>query len=103
MRSLVNVRESKHIFGTKSGKTIEGAVNRILKKEAEICGIGKFTSHGFRHSLGYHLLRRGCDMRYIQLILGHDDMNSTVLYTRVSKGDLKSELDKYHPRRIHGK
>jgi len=34
----------------------------------------------------------------IQMILGHEDLKSTSLYTRVSKEDLRSQLDTYHPR-----
>ena len=90
--------ESSYLFGCRDGRNIESGVNRRLKEKAEQAGIGRFTSHSFRHSVGFHLLRRGCDMRYIQLVLGHEDMNSTSIYTKVEKTDLKSELDRCHPR-----
>jgi len=57
------------------------------------------TSHGFRHSLGTHLLRSGCDMRHIQVILGHEALSTTQIYTKVDKEDLKKSLDAFHPRR----
>jgi len=56
------------------------------------------TSHGFRHSLGTHLLRAGCDMRHIQVILGHDRLQTTQVYTKVDKDDIKKSLDAHHPR-----
>lgn len=83
-----------------SGKT--GSLMLMLNKRLRtICHeleIPVITSHGFRHSLGTHLLRSGCDMRHIQVILGHDKLSSTQIYTKVYSDDLKESLDKYHPR-----
>jgi site-specific recombinase XerD len=59
----------------------------------------EFTSHGFRHCVGYHLLRAGCQVRYIQEILGHEHIQSTEVYTKIDKENLKAVLDQYHPRR----
>jgi len=99
MRDVVNVnKNSEQVFGLRSNTSIVQTVNKFLIKEGVQTGIGRFTSHNFRHSLGFHLLRRGCDMRYIQLILGHEDMNTTTIYTKVEKNDLKKELDRFHPR-----
>ena len=44
------------------------------------------------------LLKNGCDMRCIQEILGHKELRTTQVYTKVEKEDLKNVLDKYHPR-----
>ena len=43
-------------------------------------------------------LSTGCDLRMIQLILGHEDLKSTAIYTKVVKEDLRDQLDRYHPR-----
>jgi len=103
MRKLVNKNpDSERVFGVKDTSTISSTFHKVLAEAAAKCGIGRFPSHSFRHTLGYHLLRRGCDMRYIQIILGHKDMNTTTIYTKVSKEDLKKELDTYHPRQFRG-
>lgn len=89
------------------GQTIFGAdksrlaivLNAELKKVCTEMEIPVITSHGFRHSLGTHLLRAGCDMRYIQIILGHESLGSTQVYTKVDKDDLKRSLDAFHPRK----
>ena len=73
-------------------------LNTILNKESKRLGFGHFSSHNFRHAVGYHLLRAGCDIRYIQSILGHKKLSSTQIYTRVDKEDLRRIIDKYHPR-----
>jgi integrase/recombinase XerD len=101
MKELINVNcKSDMIFGVNDSHILDSRFNSSLKKIGEETGIGRFTSHNFRHCLGFHLLRRGCDMRYIQIILGHDDLKSTTIYTKVDRQDLKNELDKYHPRRF---
>lgn len=93
MRSVVNHKaEGETLFGVSSGKNLDHWLNTWLKKT---CGL---TSHTFRHAVGTHLLQRGCDLRFIQLILGHEDLKSTALYTKITKEDLKDQLDRFHPR-----
>lgn len=95
MRKVINEKtDSIKVFGTKN--SLYGTVNKGLKKLST--KYHNFTSHSFRHCVGYHLLKNGCDLRYIQLILGHESLKSTVLYTKIDKKDLRSELDNYHPR-----
>lgn len=93
MRTVVNRNpENPTLFGVSSGKNLDSWLNGWLKKT---CGL---TSHTFRHAVGTHLLQKGCDLRFIQLILGHEDLKSTALYTKITKEDLKDQLDKFHPR-----
>lgn len=92
MREAVNLVPGENLFGVKDGRSLDAALNGWLKTT---CGL---TCHGFRHSVGTHLLQKGCDLRYIQMILGHEDLVSTALYTRISKEDLRGQLDKFHPR-----
>jgi integrase/recombinase XerD len=76
-------------------------MNGELSLAATELALPKVTSHCFRHSLGYHLLRAGCDLRHIQAILGHRNIDTTRIYTRVDKTDLAAVLDRCHPRRLH--
>ena len=48
--------------------------------------------------MGYHLFRAGCNIRYIQEILGHKLFRNTEIYTKVDSEDLRSVLDNCHPR-----
>jgi len=72
--------------------------NAALKEAAGILDLPVVTCHGFRHALGFHLLRSGCSVRSIQVILGHRSLRNTEIYTKVEKKDLKRILDTYHPR-----
>jgi integrase/recombinase XerD len=73
-------------------------VNAELKKACKALKLKKITTQAMRHAVGFHLLRGGCDIRYIQEILGHRELRDTQKYLKVEKKDLKAVLDAYHPR-----
>ena len=73
-------------------------VNAELKKACARAGVPKITSHGFRHALGYHLLRSGTNLRHIQAILGHKMLKDTETYTKIDVQDVKEVFDACHPR-----
>jgi site-specific recombinase XerD len=84
----------ERVFGSWVGDAVQLELRRLCR-EMELPVI---TCHGFRHSLGTHLLRAGCDIRHIQTLLGHQNINSTTTYTHLDKDDLKKSFDAYHPR-----
>jgi site-specific recombinase XerD len=102
MRPLVrnewNERNGALLFGAGFG-WFSKVVNRILNETSHRLGYSSFRSHGFRHALGYHLLRSGCGIRDIQVILGHRRLKTTEIYTKVDKEELKEVLDRCHPRK----
>ena len=91
---------SKQLLFGMSGNRLATQMNETLKKACRETGLKTITSHGFRHAFGYHLLRAGCDIRFIQELLGHRRIRNTEIYTKVDKEDLKHVLDMYHPRKI---
>ena len=56
------------------------------------------SPHSFRHSCATHLLENGADIRYVQELLGHESIETTVLYTREIVKNLKKTHKMYHPR-----
>lgn len=71
----------------------------IIKEQAELAGIRKTISpHTLRHSFATHLLEGGANLRAIQLMLGHEKITTTELYTHIDREFLRKEIINHHPR-----
>ena len=72
---------------------------KILKHYQSAAGIEKeITPHTLRHSFAVHLLENGADLGSLQELMGHCDISSTQMYTRMVNQKLKSVYDKCHPK-----
>ncbi|MBK6446360.1 MAG: site-specific integrase [Bacteroidetes bacterium] len=85
------------IEGVVGGKYSPRSVQQIMKDALKKAGIKKKASvHTLRHSYATHLLENGVDLRYIQVLLGHESSKTTEIYTHVTtKGfdQIKNPLD----------
>jgi len=62
----------------------ESVVQKAVHQAAHRAGLAKrVTTHTFRHSFAAHLLEDGCDIRTVQELLGHKDVQTTMVYTHV--------------------
>ncbi|MDL2285781.1 site-specific tyrosine recombinase XerD [Desulfovibrio sp. OttesenSCG-928-F07] len=88
------------VFLNRSGKGLSRvAVWKLVQKYALQAGIKRDISpHTFRHSFATHLLDGGADLRSVQLLLGHADINATEIYTHVQAERLLEVHKTHHPR-----
>lgn len=87
-------------FGRKLSRIM---VFNIVKRYCQEAGIQKEVSpHTFRHTFATHLLEGGANLRAIQMMLGHEQISTTEIYTKVDKQMLREEILTFHPRNKHG-
>lgn len=72
---------------------------KLLGRYARGAGItAPLSPHKLRHSFATHLLARGADLRAVQAMLGHADLGTTEIYTRVAQDHVRRAYTKAHPR-----
>lgn len=88
------------LFLNRRGKALTRTmIFLIVKQAAEKAGIKKKVSpHTFRHSFATHLLENGADLRTIQVLLGHESITTTEIYTHIDTRYLRKVMEKFHPR-----
>ncbi|MCB5245458.1 MAG: site-specific tyrosine recombinase/integron integrase [Candidatus Cloacimonadaceae bacterium] len=91
---------SNRLFLTKSGKDFDHRqLYKILHHYFHIIARQKgYSSHTIRHSFATHLLARGADLRALQEMLGHSNLETTAIYTHLTLDDIKKAYHKGHPR-----
>jgi len=101
-KKVPQVKEfSDIVFLNRRGKQLTRAmIFTIIRQAAANIGLTKQISpHTFRHSFATHLLENGANLRAIQLMLGHESITTTEIYTHVEHAYLSQVINTYHPRR----
>ena len=96
----INSKFSDILFLNKYGRQLtRSMIFKVINDSSKNAKIDKKISpHTLRHSYATHLLKNGADLRTIQLILGHESITTTEIYTHLDTFHLEDVLKKYHPR-----
>ena len=96
----INSKFSDILFLNRYGRQLtRSMIFKVINDYSKNAKIDKKISpHTLRHSYATHLLKNGADLRTIQLILGHESITTTEIYTHLDTFHLEDVLKKYHPR-----
>ena len=92
--------DTREVFLSKRGKGLsrQAIWYRIQAYALQVGVRRKITPHSLRHSFATHLLEGGADLISVQELLGHVDIGTTEIYTRVERKRLRALIDQRHPR-----
>ena len=93
IKNLIAGKEKNDIIfnSERGGKLTTRTAQKVFENSLKKAGINKkATFHSLRHSFATHLLENGVDVRYVQELLGHQNIRTTQLYTQVTNPILKN-------------
>ena len=96
----IDSKSSDILFLNRYGRRLtRSMIFKIISDASKRIGLDKKISpHTLRHSFATHLIKNGADLRTIQLILGHESITTSEIYTHLDTLHLEEVLKKYHPR-----
>ncbi len=84
--------DNRALFGSRDGNRISvTAVHRLVKKHMLAAGLNatEFSAHKLRHTAATMMLSGGVDIKTVQEVLGHENLNTTQIYTHIENTELK--------------
>lgn len=84
--------DNRALFGSRDGNRISvTAVHRLVKKHLLAAGLDstQFSAHKLRHTAATMMLSGGVDVKTVQEVLGHENLNTTQIYTHIESTELK--------------
>ena len=84
--------DNRALFGSRDSNRISvSAVHRLIKKYLLLAGLDpdQFSAHKLRHTAATMMLSGGVDVKTVQEVLGHENLNTTQIYTHIENTELK--------------
>ena len=91
--------DNRALFGSRDGNRISTtAVHRLVKKALLQAGLdsSQFSAHKLRHTAATMMLSGGVDVKTVQEVLGHENLNTTQIYTHIENTELKIAAEANH-------
>ena len=95
-RNKVVLSDNRALFGSRDGNRISvTAVHRLVKKAFLKAGLDstQFSAHKLRHTAATMMLSGGVDVKTVQEVLGHENLNTTQIYTHIESTELRVASD----------
>ncbi len=92
IRNKKVLTDNRALFGSRDGNRISAsAVHRLVKKALLQAGLDphQFSAHKLRHTAATMMLSGGVDVKTVQEVLGHENLNTTQIYTHIENTELK--------------
>ena len=92
LRNKVILSDNRALFGSRNGNRISvTAVHRLVEKALIKAGLDatQFSAHKLRHTAATMMLSGGVDVKTVQEVLGHENLNTTQIYTHIENTELK--------------
>ena len=91
--------KQRRLFLCNTGAGLTGSALQALIRTHRLAAKIKVpvSAHTLRRSCATHMLRCGADIRYVQALLGHANLKTTQIYTRVASGEIKQTHSSTHP------
>ena len=91
-RNKMVLTDNRALFGSRNGNRMSvEAVHRLVKKALLQAGLDatQFSAHKLRHTAATMMLSGGVDVKTVQEVLGHENLNTTQIYTHIESTELK--------------
>lgn len=91
-RNLVVLSDNRALFGSRDKNRIsDSAVHRLVKKHMLAAGLDatQYSAHKLRHTAATLMLSNGVDVKTVQEVLGHENLNTTQIYTHIDNAELR--------------
>ena len=91
-RNKIVLADNRALFGSRDKNRISiSAVHRLVKKHLLAAGLdaSQFSAHKLRHTAATLMLSNGVDVKTVQEVLGHENLNTTQIYTHIENTELK--------------
>ena len=99
-RKKINIKGSEYLFLNKNGNKLSDRMVRIILDDLIIkAGVNKHVSpHMIRHTFATDMLNSGADLMTVKELLGHENIDTTSIYTHVTDEQIRKVYENCHPR-----